>query len=121
MYLQTRLFLNDLLVMQITPHCLNRLRQSNSQKWSHCSGGSYCSLFFTTIRGYRSTVIRVQGHMNRGHVAPSPRLFLTDLISLIAQHRLKYSLGPQTTKSLTLSCKKGSSPKHNLLLHPLLS
>lgn len=51
--------------------------------------------------------------------ATKPPRFLTDLTSLTAHHRLKYSLETQITQSITLSCKMASSPKHNLLLHPI--
>lgn len=47
--------------------------------------------------------------------------FLTDLTSLTEHHRLKRSLETQATKSIVLFCKMASSPKQNLLLHPLLT
>lgn len=74
-----------------------------------------------TIPGYHTTAITEQGHGEQGHLSTKSPRFLTDLTSLPEHHRLKYILETQTTRSLVLFCKMASSPKHNLLLHPLLT
>lgn len=83
--------------MQIRPQCHNKLRQSKSQTWLHCTDG-----------------------YNYFKFSQSPWSFPTALTSLrscgstmrdfTAQQRLKYQAGPWTLKSPTLSCEMGTSP-----------